>query len=356
MSGYSYHHFLSIALYKKLIFKSGFYLGWGLLLIAPLACSANPSQPYSLSHRYGVNDDYMQIRLQGTVLIPTQDIEGLTLGGLSGIAWDEDERRLYAVSDTGRLFHFRVTFNVSHQLQSVIPIASYLLKNQQGISLNTIRRQRDAEGLSLLKGNNGIQGDSELIIAFERNPRIERYRPTGEWLGAYVLPISLRKVDSYASFNEALESVASHPTLGILTVPELPLKQETAQIIQIFNLKGQSWTLPAYSAPNSAVTDLAVMADGSLLLLERAFTSIFSPLIISLRQVYLCNPKTGKNSTQVQQIAVFDSSKGWSIDNFEGLAHHQGAFFFMISDDNYRMLQSTLLTYFEVRANPLSCP
>ncbi|ALG67445.2 esterase-like activity of phytase family protein [Beggiatoa leptomitoformis] len=325
-----------------------------LLLFLLTACTSVHSQPYPLSRTYAVNTDYMQIRLRGTVQIPTQEVDNLTLGGLSGLAWDEDEQLLYAVSDTGRLFHLRLTFE-HQQLREATPIKAVLLKNKQGIALNTLRRQRDAEGLSIRNGNNGIQGDSELIIAFERNPRIERYQPTGEWLGAYSLPNPLKNIDNYLSINDSLESVTLHPQYGILTAPEHPLKSETAQQIRIFNLQGQSWTLPSHTAPNSAVTDLAVMDDGTLLLLERAFTSIFSPLIISLRRVQLCTQKTG-NTTNVQELAVFDSSKGWSIDNFEGLTHHHSAFFLMVSDDNYRSFQTTLLSYIEIiNQPPLPC-
>jgi hypothetical protein len=36
------------------------------------------------------------------------------------------------------------------------------------------------------------------------------------------------------------------------------------------------------------------------------------------------------------------------VDNFEGLSHHQGLKFFMVSDDNFKALQKTLLVYFEL--------
>jgi hypothetical protein len=36
------------------------------------------------------------------------------------------------------------------------------------------------------------------------------------------------------------------------------------------------------------------------------------------------------------------------VDNFEGLSRHQGAKFFMVSDDNFNALQKTLLVYFEL--------
>jgi len=45
---------------------------------------------------------------------------------------------------------------------------------------------------------------------------------------------------------------------------------------------------------------------------------------------------------------VLDNTKGWLLDNFEGLTQHQGRYFFMVSDNNDNRLQRTLLTYFEI--------
>jgi hypothetical protein len=36
------------------------------------------------------------------------------------------------------------------------------------------------------------------------------------------------------------------------------------------------------------------------------------------------------------------------MDNFEGLAHHEGNRYFMISDDGRNPLQRTILMYFEI--------
>ena len=51
---------------------------------------------------------------------------------------------------------------------------------------------------------------------------------------------------------------------------------------------------------------------------------------------------------QTREIVRFDSSKGWRLDNFEGLAHYRGRRYFMVSDDNRSPLQKTLLVYFEI--------
>ncbi|MGB1311695.1 MAG: esterase-like activity of phytase family protein, partial [Leucothrix sp.] len=77
------------------------------------------------------------------------------------------------------------------------------------------------------------------------------------------------------------------------------------------------------------------------------YSGIFNPLVISLRQVKLdqCNQQ---NHCAVRDLAIFDSTKGWNIDNFEGLTHLQGNQYLMVSDDNKNPLQRTLMVKFEI--------
>ena len=52
--------------------------------------------------------------------------------------------------------------------------------------------------------------------------------------------------------------------------------------------------------------------------------------------------------TMVSPCPPIDSSVGWRIDNFEGLARHRGLRFFLVSDDNENALQTTILLYLEI--------
>ena len=47
----------------------------------------------------------------------------------------------------------------------------------------------------------------------------------------------------------------------------------------------------------------------------------------------------------VETLVTFDTDKGHQLDNFEGLAHHRGNRFFVVSDDNDLFLH----TYREVQ-------
>jgi hypothetical protein len=317
------------------------------LLLITVSCTTLFSRQVNFSSLYQPGDIYMGIRLHGTLVLENAQINGLKLSELSGLAWDEDENLLYSVSDNGVLFHLRIAIT-ENTLNRAILVSAYPLKNDKGGLLVL----KDSEDLAILKGNNGIKGDSELLISFERQPRIARFTPKGKLLEDYTLPVVLQDIKNYYEPNKALEAVTIHPRLGILTAPEWPLKlgQKTSDFLQgeykhsIFALNGKQWQIPAYPALNSGIVAVEALDDGSILVLERAFVSVFEPFIISLRRVWLSDDGNSK----VEQVAVFDSTKGWKVDNFEGLTHHKGKFFLMVSDDNNSSLQRTLLSYWEL--------
>jgi hypothetical protein len=331
-------------MYKKLFL----FLLMGIVFIS--LRSAN--YPFQLSENYQTGEIYMGIRLRGTVELPPNEINGLKMGQLSGLAWDEDEKRLYALSDRGIIFHLHPIIK-NHTLINVRVLSAYLLKNTQGKTL----RKRDAEGLMILSGRNGIKGDSQLLIMLEIGPRLALFTPYGKLLDNYTLPKTLQILKNYAGSNKILESVTVHPTFGIITAPEWPLKKwnkpyslKGEHKITLYTLNERQWILPAFPAKNSGVVALETLEDGSILILERAFYSIYNPLIISLRRVWLssCQSNTGLHS-ESEQIVVFDNTQGWHIDNFEGLTHHQAGYFFMVSDNNHSRWQRTLLSYFEIQ-------
>jgi hypothetical protein len=320
-------------------------------ILSSVMCSAFAADPFQLGEKHAVGDSFMQIRLRGALQINHPVVNGIETASLSGLAWDEDEQILYAISDTGNLFHLRPMIQ-EHVLKDVEVLKAYVLTDAEGKKLP--KASTDSEGLSLLNGNNGVKGDSELIISFERKPKITRVRPDGVQLDEYTLPEPLQNAKLYVNNNKMLESVTLHPEFGILTAPEYPLKTFPQDKITVFSLDGQQWQFPRHTAPNSAVVAIEALADGSLLVMERAFVSPILPLIISLRQVELKHcVECEEGENPVRDIAIFNSALGWHVDNFEGLTHHQGQFFFMVSDDNNnRIAQKTLLNYFEIIAPP----
>ena len=174
--------------------------------------------------------------------LPELTVNGLRLSQLSGLAWDDDNGILYAISDKGALFHLRPVIREGRltglQLLKAVP-----LKEADGKPLKG--RRADSEGLDILKGRNKRKGDAELVVSFERSPRIVRYRPDGTVISEYPLPAPLNDRKAYRDNNKMLESVCVDEKLGVLMMPEDPLVKERPGYNRVFRIAGGSWLIPA---------------------------------------------------------------------------------------------------------------
>lgn len=314
-------------------------------LFSLVSCSSLHSEVYEYTlPPDGNGNHHMEITLQGSVGMKSARFNGLPVKELSGIAWDNDEKLLYAVSDAGLLYHLKLTIKDKH-LNDMKVVYATRLKNKGNKRLRG--KFSDAEGLSLINGNNGKPGDSVLIISFENRPRISRYSPHGEFLANISIPKYLKNRKNFRHTNKALESVTQHPVYGILTAAEYPLKKDSMKLQTLYASTGKKWHFPASLPKNSAITGLETLPNGDILVLERAWSNIFTPITINLRQLELnnCNEK---NECPTRNIAMLSGANGWLLDNFEGLAHYDGNQYLMISDNNHSPLQSTILVLLEV--------
>ncbi|MCZ6907608.1 MAG: esterase-like activity of phytase family protein, partial [Deltaproteobacteria bacterium] len=93
-------------------------------------------------------------------------------------------------------------------------------------------------------------------------------------------------------------------------------------------------------------TDLATLASGDVLLLERRY-SLISGVTVRIRLLSRGNLKAGAR-LEGKEIALLGPPL--EVDNFEGLAVREdpkgGSCLYIISDDNYSILQRTLLLQF----------
>ena len=93
---------------------------------------------------------------------------------------------------------------------------------------------------------------------------------------------------------------------------------------------------------------IETMDDGNLLVMERSFTGLMNPLVITLKKIHIIGCKSKKELCQSDEILKMNTHQGWDIDNFEGLAKVGKHRYVMVSDDNDNFYQKTLLVYFEV--------
>lgn len=319
------------------------WLSAGFLLSS---CSSTYSEiyPFDLAPQDSLFEQPKNIKILSSKGLKIKDGSGDSIAEISGIAWDADEKLLYGVSDEGTLYHFGLKI-VDNAIEQVILLDEFPLLDKNKKALKG--KWSDSEGLALKHQRNNKKGDTELVIAFENKPRVLRFSTLGEYIGEVKLPAKLKKRKTYRHKNKALESVAVHPSLGVITAAEFPIKKYDMESQRLYAADGKSWSFRASGAKNSAVTGLEVLPNGNLLVLERAWAGIQHPIVASLTEVILEGCKKDELCPS-KNLLKMTTQEGWSLDNFEGLAYFEDDKFFMMSDDNDKIYQSTVLVLFEI--------
>ena len=268
-----------------------------------------------------------------------KDINGVKFSEISDLAYYSKNKKLFMISDEGKLFIFKAEF--ADKIELLEPKDAVKLRNKNAKEFKKWRK--DSEGLTL-------DGSGRLLISFEGRAKIAWFHKNssryGQMIKKYRLPNELQNPKKYRSRNKSLEALAWHPKYGILTVAEWPLKKYDKKRQAVYALNGKKWYFKAEPENRSAISAIEVMDDGNLLVLERSFTGYLNPFVVTLKKVYLNNCKNGICKTEV--LLKMNSHKGWDVDNFEGLARVGKNRYVMVSDDNDNFFQKTLLIYFEV--------
>jgi len=292
-----------------------------------------------------INPDQYKTRFMGIEILDQKqllfkEVKGVKFAELSDLTYDNKTKTLYLVGDKGSLFSFYASF--SDKIEGLKALDAVTLKNKKGKGLRSWKR--DSEGVTL-------NDKGRLFISFEGEAKIASFHKNGAQYGSMIdtvkLPKKLRATKHYRSKNKSLESVAWHSKHGLLTATEWPLKQYDKKKQTIYALSGQKWHFKAEPEGRSGLSAMEVMDDGNVLVMERSYTGLSNPFVITLKKVYLQNCKKKMCKTKV--LAKFNSSQGWLLDNFEGLARVDNHRYVMISDDNDNFFQQTLLIYFEVK-------
>lgn len=255
-----------------------------------------------------------------TVELPLQQVDGHSLQELSGLAWDADEQLLYAVSDRGTVFHLRLQLDGA-RLAQLQPVFGAELHDASGAL-----RKFNAEGLTVLNANNGIKGDTQLVVALENGPQIVRFTPKGEVLGTVELPQSLRDKARYSGKNKRLEAVAALGAGRFVTAPEAPLAGEPPARHTLYATDGARWSFEAIE-PGSDLKGIDVLADGSLLVLERLEGGGKAARQVVLRRIdpAACQPGSACRAGGSDDVAPVDG-------NYEGMTQLSAQLFLLVSD------------------------
>jgi len=282
---------------------------------------------------------FMGIKILDQRQLVYQNINDVKFSEISDLAYYPKNQKLFMISDEGKLFIFKAKF--SDKIDLLEPKDAVKLRKKHAKKFKKWRK--DSEGLSL-------DGRGRLLISFEGRAKIGWFHKNsvkyGQMIKKYRLPKELQNPKNYRSRNKSLEALAWHPKYGVLTAAEWPLKKYDKKRQTVYALNGKKWHFKAEPEARSAISAIEVMDDGNLLVLERSFTGMLNPFIVTLKKVYLNRCKGGSCKTKV--LAKMNSHMGWDVDNFEGLAKVGKNRYVMISDDNDNFFQKTLLIYFEV--------
>lgn len=330
-------------MFYKIKIKSYLLLKLILLISFFPAFAWENNFPYQFAPESLNVSSFMQLKSLSSIGIRNHAIDDIDVEELSGLAWDNKRNTLYAVSDTGTLFHIKLIIK-GDQILKTQTIKAYPLLDKKGKALK--KKFRDSEGLSAKRDKQG--NITELIVSFERKFRIVRYSTKGKYLGKIKLPKPLKKKEQYQDANKGLEAVTVHPRYGVLTAAEQALKSSPAGYQTIYSTSGKQWHFKRTKRSSSSVTGLETLPNGDVLILERSYSGLFSPMLITLRQLKLSSC-AAKNYCEIEDIAIFNSIDGWRIDNFEGLTRYKGNQFIMSSDNNENPLQNTVLVLFELK-------
>ena len=248
---------------------------------------------------------------------------------ISGATFDKKSNTLYLISDKGILYTLDASFDDKVHLK---PISAFYLRKKSGKRLKKKHHNRDSEDITLTDKN-------ELYICLEGKPKIYKISKSGIRLKKLKMPRYLTHI-VLVSTNKSLESLSFNSKYGLLTALEFPPIEYPKSQQTIYTLHGKKWNYKTADVRNSAITSIETIDNDHILVLERAYSGIFSRHVITLQEL---NLKTDKQKL----IWQFDGSSDY-IENYEALAKVGDNRYIMISDDNENFFQKTKLIYFKI--------
>ncbi|MGM4903005.1 esterase-like activity of phytase family protein [Tardiphaga sp. 866_E4_N2_1] len=265
-------------------------------------------------------------------------------GGISGLRLDDKGEGFIAISDKGNWFTGKIVYS-GDAMVGIVDVEAAPMLGADGRPI-TARGWYDTESIA-------VDGPT-VYIGLERVHQILKFDFGRDGVRARGEPIpqppGMRKLPSNGSL-EALVMVRkdrfkSSPLAGmLLAISERGL--DSAGNISAWIIGGKApANFSVRRTKNYDISDAALLPSGDLLLLERKF-SLFGDTGVRIRRIPLASIVP---EAVIDGPTIFDADLGYEIDNFEGLDVHvtpEGdTVLTLISDDNFSMLQRTLLMQF----------
>jgi hypothetical protein len=271
-------------------------------------------------------------------LILTSRFRGF--GGLSGLRLDAKGEQFILVSDKGTWFTGRIVYQ-GREMTGLADVEAAPMLGADGKPI-TARGWFDTEAIA--------RDGSLVYIGLERVNQILKFdfskggtRSRGE---AIALAPAMRKLP----FNKGLESLVvvpkGLPLAGtLIAISERGLDSD-GNIIGFLIGGPRPGDFTVLRSNNFDISDAVLLRSGDLLILERKF-SWLAGVGIRIRRIAL---KSIERGAALDGPSIFEADLGHEVDNMEGLDAHvtpEGdTVLTMISDDNFSMIQRTLLLQF----------
>jgi hypothetical protein len=271
-------------------------------------------------------------------LVLTSKFSGF--GGLSGLRLDSKGEQFIAISDKGMWFTGRLVYR-GNAMTGLADVEAAPMLGADGKPM-AARGWYDTESIAL---------DGSLVyIGIERVNQIVRFdfgkdgtRSRGEVVAT---PAGVRKLPH----NKGLESLVmvpkGVPLAGtLIAISERGLDSDGN--VLAFLIGGPTpGQFSIRRTKDFDISDAVLLPSGDLLVLERKF-SLLTGMVVRIRRMPLKSVAPGAT---IDGPSIFDADLGYEIDNLEGLDAHIGAdgatVLTMVSDDNFSMIQRTLLLQF----------
>ncbi len=267
-------------------------------------------------------------------------------GGFSGLWRSGDGEEIIAITDAGQWLTARVATR-DGRLTGLDGAEMHPILGQDGRPLRR-GRSYDTEALTIAGG--------VAYIGVERVHEVRRLDlARGGGMKARGVPVPLPPEARRLPGNRSLEAIGvappRHPLAGaVVAIAERARRGEANEPTRGFILGGpRPGAFDVARSDEFEITDLAFLPSGDMLLLERRF-SLLRGVGCRIRRI----PPPGiAPGALADGPAILEADGGHQIDNMEGIALHRdpsgATIVTLISDDNFSVLQRTLLLEFALK-------
>ncbi|MGA7974103.1 MAG: esterase-like activity of phytase family protein [Pseudolabrys sp.] len=265
-----------------------------------------------------------------------------SFGGFSALHMAADGSRFLALSDRGAWFKGRIVYRGGRP---------------SGIADAEMAPALAGDGKPLAKHgwydteSLGLDDAGHAYVGIERVQRIVRF-DLKKGVQARGHPIAVPADFKTLDNNKSLECLAVAPKSSPLAGQLIAVTEHSLDVRgnhRAFLLKGRQ--VDRFSVKRSDgfdVSDCAILPQGDLLLLERSY-SLLAGVAMRIRRIPLAAIKPG---ALVDGTKLISANLAFQIDNMEGIGVSRDAggdtILTLVSDDNFSVLQRTLLLQFRL--------